>query len=496
MGVDAHEMTHQWFGDYVTAIDGKHNWLQESFATYYSKIFMKTVYGEDYYEWSRRGEHNGALNASKSDKNPIVHTGAGGARTYGKGSSVLDMLRYVAGDEQFKFAINYYLNHHPYSNVETNDLYRAFIDGMGLNYDWFFDEWLYKGGEPIYDVSYDAITTGAGEEFTEFKVNQTHQIDEYTGVFKMPIAFQVFYKDGTNDTKKEWIDKQSQTVRIDNPNHKKVDFVLFEPGSIILKTVNFKKSLEELKAQALKAPLMIDRYDALLALKSYSLDEKRETLLNVFQKETFQATKSEILSQLSSDINNDNTLRLFNAALKDNDAQVRLAAIQDLNEIPSKLLPGAEALLKDSSNAVVENALEKLSLKYPENISKYLDLTKDDYGIGYSVKVKWLEIKYFNDRSLKDNSCLQLVDYTSNAFEFRTRVNAMNALQRLSYIEPSFVRNLFDAALNPNTRLANPAMSVLDYYYKVNWMKTIIQKTYKDAHYTGWQKAVLDKYGK
>jgi hypothetical protein len=72
----------------------------------------------------------------------------------------------------------------------------------------------------------------------------------------------------------------------------------------------------------------------------------------------------------------------------------------------------------------------------------------------------------------------------------------MNALQRLAYIDPKFIKNLFDAALNPNTRLANPAMAVLDYYYKVDWMKTLIQKTYKDGHYTGWQKGILDKYGK
>src|ERR1017187_2721657 len=204
MGVDAHEMTHQWFGDYVTAIDGKHNWLQESFATYYSKKFMESYYGEDNYQWNRRGEHNAALNASKTDRNPVVHTAGGGARSYQKGSSVLDMLRYVAGDEQFKFGINYYLMHHPYSNVETNDLYRAYFDGMGLNYDWFFEEWLYKGGEPVYDVSYQDATTGDAMESTDITVLQTQAVDEQTGIFKMPIVFSVYYKDGTNDTKKEW----------------------------------------------------------------------------------------------------------------------------------------------------------------------------------------------------------------------------------------------------------------------------------------------------
>lgn len=35
--INAHELTHQWFGDYITAWSGSSHWLQESFATYYAK---------------------------------------------------------------------------------------------------------------------------------------------------------------------------------------------------------------------------------------------------------------------------------------------------------------------------------------------------------------------------------------------------------------------------------------------------------------------------
>ncbi len=496
MGVDAHEMTHQWFGDYVTAIDGKHNWLQESFATYYSKIFMRSYYGEDQYQWNRRGEHNAALTASKTDRNPIVHTAGGGARSYQKGSATLDMLRYVSGDEQFKFGIKYYLDHHPYSNVETNDLFRAFFDGMGLNYDWFFDEWLYKSGEPVYDVSYQDVTTGESLESTDIQVLQTQVVDEQTGLFKMPIVFSVYYKDGSNDTKREWVEKQSTLVRIPNPMHKKINYVLFDPGSIVLKTVNFKKTIEELKAQALKAPMMIDRYDALLGLKTFSLNEKRETLLNLFKKETFHAIKSEILAQLNGDLNTDVTVSLFDMALKDKDNNVRLAAVNNLFDIPNELQKDVEKLLKDSSYNVVEATLEKLSTLYPDKAKDYLDATKDVYGIGNSIKIKWLEINcHYNIKNVGD-SYKQLVEMASNKYEFRTRVNSFNALQRLDYINDEFINNLFDASLYTNSRLANPAMGVLDFYYKTSENKTKIQKLYKALKLEPWQTTILEKYGR
>jgi hypothetical protein len=47
------------------------------------------------------------------------------------------------------------------------------------------------------------------------------------------------------------------------------------PGNEILRQLTFKKSTEELKAQALKAAHMIDRYDALLGLREVSIEEKR-----------------------------------------------------------------------------------------------------------------------------------------------------------------------------------------------------------------------------
>ena len=49
VNVNAHELAHQWFGNYVTAKESKHHWLQEGFATYYALLAEKELFGEDYY---------------------------------------------------------------------------------------------------------------------------------------------------------------------------------------------------------------------------------------------------------------------------------------------------------------------------------------------------------------------------------------------------------------------------------------------------------------
>jgi len=277
IAVNVHELAHQWFGDYITGRNSLSAWLHESFATFYPKVFLKSVYGEDYYEWMRRAEQDAALAASEANRLPILHSQAGGSRVYQKGSAVLDMMMHAFGEADFKRVIHRYLQQHAYGNVETNDFYQAFQDAIGLSPNWFFEEWIYRGGEPHYSVQYDDVQI-RNTRRTDIWVSQIHPRDEFVGLFKMPIVFEVRYTDGSFDRVRVMVDQESQKVTVANPRKKKIAFVLFDPGSYILKTVTFEKSSEELQAQALHAPLMIDRYDAIAAMKTIDMDTKRNVL--------------------------------------------------------------------------------------------------------------------------------------------------------------------------------------------------------------------------
>ncbi len=490
VGVNCHELTHQWFGDYITARDVRDTWLQESWATYYPKMLNKKMYGDDVYNWQRRGEQNSAIEASKKDKNAIRFTGAGTARVYPKGSNVIGMLSHVLGEEQWKRALNHYLKTHAYANVETNDLQQAIQDKLGIDMNWFFDQWVLRGGEPEYTVKYQAITLQDGSKSTQVEVDQTHQQDEVIGLFKMPIAIEVFYTDGTSDKSTTWISEQHTNISIPNAGKKSVAFVLFDPNNMVLKTVNFKKTYEELVAQVQNAPNMLDRYDALAALKETPLDKKRTALLNVLKKETFHAIKSEAISQLAAD---ETTLDDLLGVFKFSDPQPKLAFIKAYAGNNNKAILQLTQALKDSSYDVVLAAVEKLCKIDPVNAAKYLAVVKDVYGMNNAVNIKYHELCVINNIDVNQHATA-LINYASNAWEFRTRNNAFAAIKASGVFAENLIPYLFDAMLSTNGRLAAPAAELANYVCLKTVNLTLMQNYYKQQNYTPAQKETIKKY--
>jgi aminopeptidase N len=490
VGVNCHELTHQWFGDYITARDWRDTWLQESYATFYPKQLTKELYGEDEYNWQRRGEQNTAIEASKKDLNPIRHSGGGSARNYPKGSNVISMLGYVLGEDEWKRALNHYLKLHAFANVETNDLQQAIQDKLGKDLSWFFDQWILRGGEPQYTVQYNDIMKADGGRFTEIKVDQTHARSEVVGLFKMPIIFEVFYADGSSDKVTKWIVDANETIKIENKAHKEIAFVLFDPNSQVLKTVHFKKSFDELEAQIRKAPYMLDRYDALLAIKEIPLNQKRELLLNVFQQESFQQMKAEVINQL---VNDETSGAELQKVFSQSKISPKLAAIKIYVGNSDSWKQAFVKALQDSSYDVVLASLEKLCKQYPLEAGKFLDATQTVYGMNNSVNIKWHELAASNLIE-RGKSQKALVAYSSNAWEFRTRNNAFTSLKNLGYCDDVLVTNLFDAMLSTNARLAGPASQLTEFFVQQTVYKNMFVAYYKKGNWEPWQTEQLKKF--
>ncbi len=486
LSTNTHELTHQWFGDYITEYSGTHHWLHESFATYYAKQFVHHVLGEDRYEWDRRMEQNNAMNADRINRYPVAHTMGGSNRHYPKGSAVIDMIRYVVGDSVYKRSVTNYLRKHAYANVLTSDFKMTFMETAGVNLDWFFDEWISRAGFPQFEVSYQRQ-----KERVAFFVNQKQKVDELTGYFKMPVVFEVHFKDGSFSGSREWVSRAADTVYLNATIGAEIDYVLFDPGSSVLKTVEFKKSFEELSSQLLNAKHFIDRYDALHALLDTSVERKRDLLLAAFAKNNFQTLQAEIVLQLSKD-NNPASINLLRTALHDKDMMVRRSVIDYLDTFPLSLMPDVQILLNDTSYINCETALRKLCKQFPDRAETYLAETDNLYGINNNLRMAWLEMKIKYGTTGIEEARKQLTDYSSNRFEFRTRGRAFDAIERLDYCNEEIIKNLFNACTYTNSRLANPAARCLKSLLKTSTNAEMARNIFKANTWKDWETKIIE----
>lgn len=491
VNVNSHELAHQWFGNYTSHLKHKDVWLTESFATYWAKKFEQSIFGEDYYQWERHKELQDTYTAARSNNFGVGHGRGGRERWYPKGSLVMDMLRDILGDKEFKATMQFYLESHAYETAETNDFLQAIRKTTGRSLEWFFEQWIYRGGEPHYEVSYETIINQSGVEETRIQVDQIHPTDAVIGLFRMPIEFEVYYTDNSKTTKKQWIEKKSEIVPIPIPEKKEVAFVVFDPNRRVIKKVNFKRSYDELIAQATFADNMIDRYDALLELKKFPIDQKAEHFISIYKNENFHLIKGEIIAQLAPAMNGD-ILILMSNALKDPDDKVRLAVLQHVKQVPELLQADYEGILKDKSYLNIELALENLCNSFPENYGRYLDQTQDETGWrGLNIRIKWLEIAISKGGFAFEP---ELKNYTSSSYEFETRINSMEALKRLNLLDEKVAANMMEALFHWNFKIRNAAQSGLVYFYKQNQYSEIINKTISAGNFTDEQKSKIRSY--
>jgi aminopeptidase N len=198
VGVVAHEIAHQWFGDSVTEATWSDLWLSEGFADYFAGLFIQRSEGEEAFRVYMQREADVYLNYEKSVRRPIHDTETEGlfkllnANNYQKGAWVLHMLRAQLGDEQFFRGVRIYYEAHKHSTATTEDLRAALEKASDRDLKDFFARWVYGSGHPQYQVAWAWNPNEAHGGTVTIRLSQT-QTD---APFLMPVPLELITASG------------------------------------------------------------------------------------------------------------------------------------------------------------------------------------------------------------------------------------------------------------------------------------------------------------
>ncbi|MSQ41860.1 MAG: hypothetical protein EXR65_02340 [Dehalococcoidia bacterium] len=301
--ITAHELAHQWFGDLLTCREWAHGWLNESFATYFDALFVEHQRGWDAFRYDLSQKAQVYFEEdSKQYRRPLVQhvyrepIDIFDRHLYERGAQVLDMIRYQLGDELWWKAIHRYVAQHAGSDVITADFQRAIEEATGRNLDWFFDQWVWKGGHPEFKATY---SWDAEHRAATVKLSQTQTPDEHlTSIYRTPLEIGFMTARGWREFRVEVSEREHAFVF---PLDGEPRFVAIDPANRVLKSLSFEPGERQLRARLSDDPQAMGRIEAAKGLAKLGSPAAIDALHDALQRDAeLSFVRAEIAAALGS----------------------------------------------------------------------------------------------------------------------------------------------------------------------------------------------------
>jgi len=355
----AHELFHQWFGNYVTTESWSNLTVNESFANYSELLWSEYRYGKDAAGYDQLKDLTAYLNSRSAPTKDLVRFYYNDKEdmfdlvSYQKGGRILHLLRNYVGDVAFYASLNKYLTDNKFSNGSAHKLRIAFESVTGKDLNWFFNQWYFNSGHPKLDIKYGH---DSANQLAKVFIKQTQG-----GInFQLPISIDI-YQGATKNNYTVWLKNKSDSFYFPAP--KKPELINIDADNILLAEKKDDKKINEYYHQIKYGKSYTDRANAI----DYALQEMDDPLAMLIIKmglnDPFYRIRIKALNSLeqkSLDVSTIEQVELL--AKKDFYKLVRADAITVLGMQQNLLYkPFFIKSITDSSYSVAGAALEALS---------------------------------------------------------------------------------------------------------------------------------------
>ena len=231
-----HELGHMWFGDALSIVDWPHIWLSEGFATYSEAVWAQSEYGWEYFQtYVLNYIQNAYMNwENPSNRHAIYNPPPGylfSTIEYEKAASVLHMVRYYLGEDDFFTMMQDYVETYKYGIVSTDDFQEKCEEYYGDDLDWFFQQWVYEEGYPIFEYFTGCSNISPGNYRITLGISQIQEAELPT--FTTHIDAGMYSGGIMTHTETVYIDERLECIEFDYSGAEP-DSIVLDPDSWIL----------------------------------------------------------------------------------------------------------------------------------------------------------------------------------------------------------------------------------------------------------------------
>ncbi len=188
MRLVANEVARQWWGTLVSPVTRNHMWIENGLARYSEILYLEHVNGVSALD---QEIHDTYVEALTVEQPPLIQSARledyspeFWAATASKGAAVLNMLRFIAGDDNFNKTLKALAERFAWKSVNTDQFRKLAEEFAGQSLQGFFVQWIESSGAPEFKMEYTVFRTQKG-----FRV--MGKIAQDLDTFRMPVKLHV-----------------------------------------------------------------------------------------------------------------------------------------------------------------------------------------------------------------------------------------------------------------------------------------------------------------
>jgi len=226
----AHELAHQWFGDYVTCKRWNDIFLNEGFASYFEYIALQNLESQARANYWMTNAHTsiktvpgGSVYSSDSITSWDDFDIFSYRLMYKKGGAIPHILRYEVNNDSLFFSIlRNYLTKFAYSTATIEDFKEVVELTTESNFTDFFNQWIYGEGYPIFNLKWHQ------QEDTLFVESVQTTSTSITPLFKTHFDLRLIFTTGNDTIVRLYQETNNEIFRICVSNPVRV--IRFDPN--------------------------------------------------------------------------------------------------------------------------------------------------------------------------------------------------------------------------------------------------------------------------